>query len=64
MSIKRYRDALRDEAERHHTTAQETGDPAEYDKAAESYEKIGDFDEADRCRDAARRLRAVSDETA
>lgn len=62
MNLTPYLDATRRDAQKHHDKAQETGDPDEYDKAADGYDAVGDFGLAKQCREAAARLRMVGDE--
>jgi uncharacterized protein HemY len=56
MNIFRYENAVHKEADRAHAAAQQSGKPSDYVKAAELYEKCGDFEQAAQCRNAAESL--------
>ena len=56
MNIIRYEQEVRKDADKAHAAAQQSGYPSDYVKAAELYEKVGEFDLARVCREAAERL--------
>lgn len=56
MNIHRYETEIHKDADRAHDAAQKSGFPSDYVKAAELYEKVGDFAMARVCRDAAESL--------
>jgi hypothetical protein len=56
MNIARFETEIHKRAERLHKRAQQTGDKAAYIRAAELYERAGDFEKALVCRNAADRL--------
>jgi hypothetical protein len=56
MNIARFETETHNRAERLHESAQQTGDKAAYIRAAELYERAGDFEKALVCRNAADRL--------
>lgn len=56
MNVRRYEIALHKEADKVHEAAQKSGQAYDYIKAAELYERCGDFEQAAICRNAAARL--------
>lgn len=56
MNPVRYENEIRKDAVRLHTHAQQTGEAAAYIRAAELYERCGDYKLAAICREAAERL--------
>ncbi len=56
MNIGRYETEVHKDADRLHARAQQTGVAADYIRAAELYERCGDFEQARACREAAERL--------
>lgn len=56
MNILRYESEVRKDADKVHQRAQISGEYSDYIRAAELYEKVGDWDMARRCREAAGRL--------
>lgn len=56
MNVSRYESELRKDADRLHRYAQQTGRAVDYIKAAEIYERAGDYQQAQVCREAAERL--------
>ncbi len=52
MNISRYELELKKDADRLHVHAQQTGEKAAYLRAAEFYERAGDFRQARACREA------------
>jgi hypothetical protein len=57
MNTIRYESELHKTADRLHALAQLTGDAAAYIRAAEIYEKCGDWEQARICRECAERLK-------
>lgn len=58
MNILRYETEVRKDADKIHARAQQSGDFHDYIRAAELYEKVGDWHMARICREAAGRLMA------
>lgn len=58
MDNNRYESELHKRADRLHDYAQRTGLAFDYIKAAEAYERSGDYEAARLCREAAARLEA------
>jgi hypothetical protein len=56
MNIIRFETEIHKRAERLHERAQQTGDKAAYIRAAELFERAGDYEKALVCRNAADRL--------
>jgi hypothetical protein len=56
MNILRYENSIHRDADKIHALAQQNGEAAAYIRAAELYEKAGDFNQARICREAAERL--------
>jgi hypothetical protein len=56
MNILRFETEIHKRAERLHKRAQQTGDKAAYIRAAELFERAGDYEKALVCRNAADRL--------
>ena len=57
MNIIRFETEIHKDADKIHARAQESGEAVDYLKAAELYEKCGDFQQARVCRDAADTVR-------
>ena len=56
MNIGRYETEVRKDADKAHAAAQHSGYASDYVKAAELYERVGEYELARVCRDAAERL--------
>ena len=56
MNVQRKEANVHKDADKIHQLAQNTGDANGYIRAAELYEKAGDFEQARLCREAAERL--------
>ncbi len=56
MNIHRYEIEIKKDADKIHARAQQSGEAVDYIKAAELYERCGEFEQARVCRESADRL--------